>query len=105
MQFNRASDSDDECCGQYKAVSCMGCQPDSDVYVIGPNLQVSSEGYIILENEQECVWIPDILKKVGCVVNPTTSLSPIQQPLKHVIEGLLKISGKNLPSALFVTGK
>ena len=95
------SDSDDEGCVQYKAVSCMGNQPDSDVFVFGPNLQVSSEGRVIPENEQEYIWIPEI---IGCVINPITALPPIQQPLKHVTEGLHKISGENLPSALFVSG-
>ena len=87
------SDSDDEGCVQYKAVSCMGNQPDSDVFVFGPNLQVSSEGRVIPENEQEYIWIPEIIKKIGCVINPITALPPIQQPLKQkgCIKYLVKI--------------
>ena len=101
----RVSDSDDEGCTHFKAVSCMGCQPGSDVYVFGPNLQVSSEGRIIPETEQEYVWVPEIIKKIGCVINPVTALPTIHQPLKNVTNGLLKISGSNLPSAIYVAGK
>lgn len=104
VQYHRETDSDDDSCNQIKSVSCMGRQPGSEVFVFGPNLQFSSEGHIIPPSEQEYVWIPDIMKRSNCVINPITSIPEIQLPLKHVTEGLLKLSGQNLPSALFVAG-
>ena len=75
-QFGSDSDSDDSDVTQYKAVTCIGQQPGSDVIVIGPELQLSSDGILIPVEQQEYVWIPNILVIVaGCQLHSNTLAS------------------------------
>lgn len=90
---------------QYKAVSGTGCQPDSNVFVFGPNLQLSGEGEPIPLDEQEYIWIPQILDKLHRTVNPIPPLISIPSPLKHILEGLHRIAGDNLPSGVYVLSR
>ena len=104
LSLRRAADSDDENGIQYKAVSFTGRQPGSDVFVFGPTVQVSLEGRIIPEEEQEYLWIPAIIHKNECIVNALSCIPSIPAPLHSIIDGLLNISGRNLPSAVFIIG-
>lgn len=89
---------------QYKAVSFTGRQPGSDVFVFGPTIQVSLEGQIIPVEDQEYLWIPEIIHKNECIVNALQCIPSVPLPLHSVIDGLLNISGKNLPSGIFMIG-
>ena len=89
---------------QYKAVSFTGRQPGSDVFVFGPTIQVSLEGQIIPVEDQEYLWIPEIIQKNECIVNALQCIPSVPLPLHSVIDGLLNISGKNLPSGIFMIG-
>ena len=51
------------------------------------------------------LWIPEIIHKKECIVNALPSIPFIPAPLLSVIDGLLKISGKGLPSGAFLLGK
>ena len=51
--------------------------PNADVFVFGPSLQLDPDGEIIPEEDQQFVWIQEILDKLNCVVNP---LPNIPQP-------------------------
>ena len=84
----------------------MGRQPDSDVYVIGPNLQFFSDGTAIPVENQLYVWVPRILKKlkVSNLVQPIENLPRVQEPLQQLMNGIVHIMGKNWPSAVFILG-
>ena len=98
------SDSDDS--SSVSAVEQMGRQPGSNVFVIGPTLQFTSEGDVIPNEEQTYVWIPYILKKLKVLtsVSPITVLPEVEDPLQRVLKGLRQICGDNLFSGMFVLG-
>ena len=102
----RESDSDSDDSTNVSAVEQMGQQPGSDVFVIGPTLQFTSDGKVIPEEEQTYVWIPYILKKLKVLssVSPITALPEVDNPLKSVLMGLKKICGDNFISGIFVLG-
>ncbi len=49
----------------FTAVTGLGKQPDSDVYVFGPNLYFSSNGDLIAENQRLFVWVKEIADRIG----------------------------------------
>ena len=79
----------------------MGRQPNSDVYVIGPNLQFFSDGTVIPVADRLYVWVPRIMK----VSNLFEKLPSVQQPLNKLMNGIMHIMGENGPSAVFILGK
>lgn len=103
-------DSDSEVEGEpittYKPVVCMGRQPHSDVYVLGPNLQFFSDGTVIPVEEQTYVWVPRIIKnlKISNLLHPITQLPSVHQPLNKLTNGILQIMGENWPSTIFILG-
>ncbi len=46
---------------KYLAVTCIGRQPESDVYVLG----ITMKGVPICEDQQEFVWVDEILSKIA----------------------------------------
>lgn len=85
----------------------MGRQPNSDVYVIGPNLQFFSDGTVIPVADRLYVWVPRIMKKlkVSNLLHPFEKLPSVQQPLNKLMNGIMHIMGENGPSAVFIIGK
>ena len=106
-----ASDSDTSSSSssqrQYTAVTCTGHQPNADVFVFGPRLQLDLNGEIIPEEDQEFVWIQDILDKLNRVVNPLPYIPKPgwANPLYSLIEGMQVIAGDNTISGVFLLGK
>ncbi len=94
-------------CKTLKPVVCMGCQPGSDVFVIGETLQFRSNGEIIPPDEQEYVYIPLILEKLGLskMICPIAALPSVQHPLHTVMEDIHQVAGDNEICALFCLGK
>ena len=78
-------------------------QPDSNVFVFGPNIQYDDNGNAIAEKDQIYVWVDGILKKLNQIVNPLTSVSSISHALKRVVRGVRKISGDNVMSGIITT--
>ena len=104
------SDSDEnseDSVRSYRPVVCMGRQPHSDVYVLGPSLQFRSDGTAIPPAEQEYVWVERIMKKlrIGNILHPLSCLPTVSEPLNKLLTGLACVSGNNLPSAVFILGK
>ncbi len=51
---------------KYLAVAaCIGRQPESDVYILGRNIQFTMNGVPICEDQQEFVWVNEILSKIA----------------------------------------
>lgn len=107
---NSDSESDDEAdhipvtC---KPAVCKGRQPDSDVYVLGPEIQFWSDGKPIPLEEQQYVWITHVLKRLHmtkiCV--PQSPLPSVRDPLKTLMKNLNVIMGANWISATFMLGE
>ena len=77
----------------YKAVECTGRQGDSDVYIFG---QFNKHGDRIPAEQQQYVWIPHILSKLGSIVNPLPDQLPnVQHPLTILVDGLQSVAGDN----------
>ena len=90
----------------YKAVECTGRQDDSDVYVFGPTLQFDIKGVRIPADQQQFVWIPHILSKIGSVVNPLPDQLPdVRQPLTVLVKGLQSVAGDNVISGVTLLSK
>lgn len=106
-QYSECEDGSDDEPETCKPVVCMGRQPDSNVFVLGPSLQFHSDGTAIPPQDQEFVWVPRILKKlkIGHIIHPLSLLPPVAQPLKRLMKGLLQVMGDNWPCAVLVLGK
>ena len=92
-----------------KPVTVIGRQPESDVYVLGPNLHLTYDGEIPPER-RNYVWIPSILHKLripGFQGAAMASLPHVghRNPLKIHIDTTSSILGRNLLSGLFMLGK
>ncbi len=100
------ADEDDTEPSRYHPVSCTGLQPDSKVFVFGPEFQIEEDGAVISQEKQQYIWIDAILQKLQRTVN---SLPPIPNPtLQHlhtIVRGMHSISGDNVFSGLFLLGK
>ena len=48
-----------------KAVTCIGQQPNSNVFVLGPDPHFMSDGRFIEKESQEYKFIPSLLKQLG----------------------------------------
>ena len=51
--------------GIKKAVLVISRQPDSDVYVLGPNVIFDSNGNVLCSDECDVVWVSDIVSGEG----------------------------------------
>ena len=92
---------------QMKAVACMGRQPGSNVFVLGPGHQYYRNGVCIPQDQQQYVWINYLLKKLKIYnhINPMNELPVVRRPLHRAIKGLKKLSGQNALSAMHVLGE
>lgn len=84
----------------YKAVECTGRRDDSDVFVFGPTLQFDTKRVRIPDEQQQYMWIPNILSKLGSIVNPLPDISEVQQPLTILVKGLKSVAGDNVMSCI-----
>lgn len=93
-------------CTHYEAVTCTGLQPNSDVFIFGPEFQVWYDGTLIPTNQQTFVWIDSILRKLPRPVNP---LPPVPTyGLNHLgtlLRGMRDIAGDNVLSGVYLFGR
>ena len=93
-----------------KAVTCIGRQPNSEVFVLGPELQFSSLGEPIEKDNQKFKFIPTLLKQLGALkcTAPVQSLPTLPSdvsPLQEAVVGIQRIGGENAMCGLFCLGK
>ena len=86
-------------------MTCTGLQPQSSVFVFGPGVQFDTAGSPIPEKEQEYVWVDEILKKLGQVVNPLASIPQASHALKKIVKGVHKICRENVMSGIHLLGE
>lgn len=99
--------SEDESFNQYDAVTCTGLQPGTDVYVFGPDFQVSSDGSVIPTNQQGFVWVEEILHKLQRPVNPLSppAATDLNFDFRYIVNGMLKVAGDTIFSGMYLLGK
>lgn len=102
---NDREDTDNEGSGsQCDAVTCTGLQPGSNVFVFGPEVQLTDDGEAIPVTEQVFIWIDEILVKLQRPVNPLPRLKNVINPLDRIISGMHHLSGDNMISGMFLLG-
>jgi hypothetical protein len=81
----------------YVAVTCIGRQPDSDVYVLGKTAQFTMKGIPIPQEQKEFVWVEAILDKMGVHINDLSyQHNPDHvQNIDRLVECLLEVTGKD----------
>ena len=103
------SDSDEstEMCTQYLPVVCTGLQPGSNAIVVGPELQFFTDGSAIPTENQQYIWIPEIMRKLQAdkISAPLNTLPVVHHPLKRLLKGMRKITNDNFMSAMYMLGK
>ena len=105
VRFSDEADSDVECT-EYKPVVCLGWQPGSNIFVIGEDLQFTDTGDIIPKEQQQFIYIPQIMEKLGMTRNVLKALPTTENPLKDLIGGFYEVAGDgNKACALFCLGK
>lgn len=95
--------------GNSIAVSCIGRQPDSDVYVVGPKLQFNMKGEPIAEEDQHHVWVEEILTALGMnrmeILDIPTNYEGELSPMIRLWETLQAAIGEgNLYSGIMLIG-
>ena len=108
LLLSRLEDSDednDSSASQYDAVTCTGRQPCSDVFVFGPNFQLTESGSTIPPNDQRFLWIDEILQKLQRPLNPLPPIPEIlPNRLSAIVTGMRDISGENVLSGVYLLG-
>ena len=85
-------------------VICTGRQPNSDVYVIGPELQFNSDGTRIAPERQQYIWIPQVLQKlhVDKVIAPHSTIPEVYHPLRSLLKAMKELSGDNFLGSIYI---
>ena len=108
LTMHRLEDSDNESedsATQYDAVTCTGRQPNSNVFVFGPNFQVTDNGDLIPAEDQSFIWIDEILHKLQRPLNPLPPLSDHSFiHLTKIVSGMRTLSGDNALSGVYLLG-
>ena len=95
--------------GSSIAVTCIGRQPDSNVYVVGPKMQFNMNGEAIAEEDQTFVWVEEILTELGInpaeILNIPSTLDEHHSPISTLLETLQSVIGEgNVYSGIMVLG-
>ena len=89
-----------------KAVTTLGRQLDSETFVFGPTVQISSNGGLIPLESQEYEWVQQVVDLASVIPDsPLLELVPhCDQPLETLLQGLQTLTQENFGSAVFVLG-
>ena len=92
MHVDLVSYSDKDTARCYKAVTCIGLQKGSKIFVFGPRLHFYENGVAIPDCDQEYIWIPEILAKLQSPINNITALPVLKDsnPLHFILLDLPK---------------
>ena len=95
----------------YKAVSCVGRQPKSDVWVFGPAIQISADGSITNPDASSILWVQNVLdlEEGRKMTEDHTRLPAIRLPLygyaiRDVITALINTVHDNTMAGIFTIG-
>ena len=90
-----------------QAVTSIGRQPNSEVYVFSPTIQVSDDGERFSQRELPYIWVDEIINYISVLPKspPLPSLPTCREPLKVLLEGLHTLTQRNFISSVFVLGE
>ena len=89
---------------QYDPVTCTGLQPNSEVFVSGPNFQIHEDGSLVLPGRQNFIWIDSILHNLQQPVNPLPPIPDYSlEHLSTLIRGMHSLAGDNILSGMYLT--
>ena len=93
--------------GKYKAVTCLGRQPDSTTYILNRDIQLTMKGDVIPPEQREFVWVEEILAKTSIIPTDVPLVDPEECiTFYDLISTLCGVLGKgNLYSGIMVLGK
>lgn len=82
----------------------MGCQLHSNVYVLGPTVQFSSDGTLIPPEEQKYVWVSHVIMKlqISNLIHSLSTLPTLEQPQRRLLDGIVQIMGQNWSDAVLI---
>ena len=89
-----------------KAVTTLGRQLNSDTFVIGPRVQIASNGDLILPECQQHEWVEQVVHLASVIPDsPLLEIIPeCDEPLDELLNGLHILTQENFGSAVFVLG-
>ena len=86
-------------------MTCTGLQPGSNVYVFGPEFQLSDDGCVIPVEDQRYIWIETVLQKLQQPVNPLPPLPNYSlNHLNTLVNAMQEIAGENVQSGVYLLG-
>lgn len=97
----------------FKAAVCIGRQPYSDVWVFGPDLQLTAEGDITNHEASSILWVQEVFnmeeggkmhKKDQTGPLPSVKLPLYSYSLRDVIKALINTVHDNTMAAIFTIG-
>ena len=90
----------------YKAACCIGRQPDSNIWVVGPDLQLNDNGEVVNEEDTFITWVKDIfeLGHRSAKILPRVQLPLSSLALGDVVKSLFSTLHNNGPAAVFTIG-
>ena len=94
----------------YKAAVCIGRQPNIEVWVFGPDLQLAANGWVTTAESTSILWVKEVFNieegkrrdQAGCL--PSIRLPLYGHALYQVIKALLNTVHDNLMAAIFTIG-
>ena len=98
----------------FKAAVCIGRQPNSDVWVFGPDLQLTAEGTITNPETSSTLWVQEVFNMEECgkmnKKDQTGPLPSVRLPLnshslRDVIKALIYTVHDNTMAAILTIGK
>ncbi len=95
----------------YTATSCIGRQPDSDIWVFGEDLQLSGDGSIVEDQTSTFIWVRDVFllevggsKKIEQWPLPSVKQLLYSYALRDVVKSLYLTLHDNAMAGVFTTG-
>ena len=98
----------------FKAAVCVGKQPSSDVWIFGPDIQITAKGILTNPEASSMLWVQEVfdmedggkMKKM----DQAGSLLAVHLPLygyslRDVIKALVDTVQHNAMAAIFTKGK
>lgn len=97
----------------YQAASCVGRQPNTDVWVFGPNLQLSGDGSITNAEASSILWVQEVVdmedgqskrRSTECSGLPDIKLPLYGYALRDVIKAVINTVHDNTMAGIFTIG-
>ena len=95
----------------FKAACCIGKQPNSNAWILGHSIQISSTGTLIREEHQDILWvhelhlIEDRSRRENAALLPKIITPLLSTALKDVVESMAGTVHDNFIAGVFTIGE